>query len=74
MCVQEVVTKKCHFCIVMLSAYVLKDDVWDVALGVKRNGEWVTWTYEDYWHEVRRAARDENCSLDTYKLLDLKLS
>ena len=29
----------------------------DVALGVKRNGEWVTWTYEDYWHDVTRAAR-----------------
>ena len=30
----------------------------DAALGVKRNGEWVTWTYEDYWCDARRAARD----------------
>ena len=31
----------------------------DAALGVKRGGRWVTWTYEDYWHEVRRAARED---------------
>ena len=37
----------------------------DTALGVKRNGEWVTWTYEDYWRDARRAARDVHAQADS---------
>ena len=37
----------------------------DAALGVKRNGEWVTWTYEDYWRDARRAARDVHTQADS---------